>query len=242
MTKSLRALCLFALLTSATPVMAEKYQVDPAHSSINFNVEHLGLTEINGRFTDFTGTFNFVPGSNEGSVEFVVQAKSINTDVEKRDEHLRNADFFDVAKYPTLSFKSTRVTHLADERYQVDGKLTIHGVTKPITASARIIGPKEAMGTEKIGFRTTFKINRLHYKVGDGEKFNSDAVIDHNVFIEVKGEANLLGGTEKKEPEKVETPAQPEAPANVEQPEKSDETTPTEEAPAEAPSTDEASE
>ncbi len=234
MTKLLRALCLFTLLTTAGPATAEKYQVDPAHSSLNFTVEHLGLTEIDGRFTDFTGSFNFVPGTNEGSLEFIVQAKSINTDVEKRDEHLRSADFFDVTKYPLLSFKSTRVTHLAEERYQVDGKLTIHGVTKSITTSARIIGPKEAMGAQKIGFRTTFKINRLDFKVGDGEKFKSDAVIDHSIFIEVKGEANQIGGPEKKPaPETVEPTEKTEAPDQVEAPEKTEESAVPAEAPAE---------
>lgn len=185
----LSTLCLLTALVTAGPAVAEKYEVDRAHSSLSFSVGHLGLTEIDGRFTDFTGTIDFTPGSNEGSVEFTAQAKSINTDVEARDEHLRSADFFDVEKYPTLHFKSTKVTHLSEDRYQVDGKLTIHGVTKPVTTSARIVGPKEAMGAQKIGFRTTFKINRLDFKVGDGDKFSSDALIDHDIFIEVKGEA-----------------------------------------------------
>ncbi len=199
MTKLLRTFGLLAVLFCAGPALAEKYQVDPAHSSLSFTVEHLGLSEIDGRFTDFTGTLNFSPGTNDGSVEFIAQAKSINTDVEKRDEHLRSADFFDVEKYPTLTFKSTRVTHLSEDRYQVDGKLTIHGVTKPLTTSVRIVGPKEAMGAQKIGFRTTFKINRLDFKVGDGEKFSSDTMIAHDIFIEVKGEAAQIEASEKKE-------------------------------------------
>lgn len=189
MKKMLSTLCLLTALLTAGPAMAEKYEVDRAHSSLSFSVGHLGLTEIDGRFTDFTGTFDFTPGASDGSVEFTAQAASINTDVEARDEHLRNADFFDVEKYPTLRFKSTKVTHLSEDRYQVDGKLTIHGVTKPITTSARIVGPKEAMGAQKIGFRTTFKINRLDFNVGDGDKFSSNAMIDHDIFIEVKGEA-----------------------------------------------------
>lgn len=189
MRKMLSTLCLLTALVTAGPAVAEKYEVDPAHSSLSFSVGHLGLTEIDGRFTDFTGTFDFTPGGSDGSVEFTAQAKSINTDVEARDEHLRSADFFDVEKYPTLRFQSTKVTHLSEDRYQVDGKLTIHGVTKPVTTSARIVGPKDAMGAQKIGFRTTFKINRLDYKVGDGDKFSSDAMIDHDIFIEVKGEA-----------------------------------------------------
>ena len=211
MTKYLKTFGLATLLFLAGPATAEKYQVDTAHSSLNFTVEHLGLSEINGRFTDFTGTLNFTPGTNDGSVEFIAQATSINTDVEKRDEHLRSADFFDVAKYPTLSFKSTKVTHLSEDRYQVDGKLTIHGVTKPVTTSVRIVGPKEAMGAQKIGFRTTFKVNRIDYKVGDSEKYNSDAMIDHDIFIEVKGEAAQIETGKKKPTEEVREEAKPEA-------------------------------
>ena len=186
-----RFLVSLALLCTLTPAaMAEKYDVDPAHSSLNFSVEHLGLSNINGRFTDFVGVINFdAKAPTKTNIDFTAQAKSVNTDVAKRDEHLRTADFFEVEKYPTLSFKSTRVKSLGDERYQVDGDLTIHGVTKSVTTTAYIKGPKEAMGAQKIGFRTTFKINRIDFRVGDGEKFKGDTMVGHDIFIEVKGEA-----------------------------------------------------
>jgi len=179
-----------ALLLSLSPAaLAERYNVDPAHSTLSFSVSHFGLTEIDGRFNEFTGVIDWnAKAPNVTTVEFTSQAKSIDTAVAKRDEHLRTADFFDVERYPTLSFKSTKVTHLGEDRYQVDGDLTIHGVTKPITTTARIKGPKDVSGSQKIGFRTTFKINRLDYGVGEG-KFSSDDMIGHEIFIEVKGEA-----------------------------------------------------
>lgn len=185
------ALSVLAVLWAASPAaVAERYDVDQAHSSLSFSVEHLGLTHIDGRFTDFNGVINWdAKAPDQTSIEFTAQAKSVNTDVPKRDEHLRTADFFEVEKYPTLSFKSTKVKGLGDGRYQVDGDLTIHGVTKPVSTTAYIKGPIEAMGASKIGFRTTFDINRLDYKVGAGEKFSSDTMIGHKISIEVKGEA-----------------------------------------------------
>lgn len=189
MKKLTTLLCSLAVLFATAPAQAEKWQVDTAHSSLNFTVEHLGLTEINGRFTDFEGTIEWDPKALEKtSIAFTAKAESINTDVAKRDEHLRSADFFEVQTYPTLSFKSTSVKHLGEDRYQVEGDLTIHGVTKAISTTAHIKGPKEAMGSQRIGFRAPFKINRLDYKVGEGQYSNA-AVIGHDVFIEVKGEA-----------------------------------------------------
>ena len=186
--KYLSSLFLVVLLASPA-ALADKYDVDAAHSKLGFSIGHVGLTDIDGRFGDFSGVIHWDPKDPNGtSVAFTAQANSIDTGVAKRDEHLRTADFFEVEKYPTLTFKSTRVSHLGEDRYRVDGDLTIHGVTKAVTTTARIVGPKDVSGAQKIGFRATFVINRLDYKVGEG-KFSSDAMIGHDVFIEVKGEA-----------------------------------------------------
>ena len=191
--KRLQALVLtFALLLAGgSTALADEYKVDPAHSNLSFSIGHMGLTEIDGRFGEFEGTIEWSPQDpNNTSVSFTVQAKSIDTGVKQRDDHLRTADFFDVEKYSTLTFKSKRVTHLGEGRYKVEGDLTIHGVTRDIITTVRIVGPKDVSGTNKIGFRTTFTIDRLDYKVGEG-KFSADSMISHNVFIEVKGEAAL---------------------------------------------------
>lgn len=191
MKKIIRILCALTIVCSVSQAaLAEKYNVDPAHSALSFSVDHLGLTSIDGRFTDFTGVINWDDEAADlSNIEFTAQAQSVNTDVAKRDEHLRSADFFEVEKYPTLTFRSTKIKSLGSARYQVEGDLTIHGVTKPISTIAYLIGPKEAMGQNKIGFRTTFDINRIDYKVGDGDKFKGDTMIGHKISIEVKGEA-----------------------------------------------------
>lgn len=193
MKKFSRLACALVLLwTTSTAVLAEQYDVDPAHSSLSFSIEHVGLTHIDGRFTDFHGNIHFDPKApDKTTIEFTAQSKSVNTDVAKRDEHLRTADFFDVEKYPTLSFKSTKVKAMGSDRYQVDGQLTAHGVSKNVSTVAYIVGPKEVMGAQKIGFRTTFDINRLDFKIGDGDKYSSDAMLSHKVNLEVKGEAAL---------------------------------------------------
>jgi polyisoprenoid-binding protein YceI len=175
--------------------MAEKYKVDTAHSTVGFTVTHLSLSEVDGRFKDFTGDIDWdAKNPAKSSVNFTVQAKSVSTDNDKRDEHLRSADFFDVEKYTTLSFKSTKVAPLGEDRYSITGDLTIHGVTKPVTVSANIKGPIDAFkdGNLSLGFRTTFKINRIDYKVGDGWKGGSDSVVSHDVFITLKGEAHQV--------------------------------------------------
>lgn len=181
--------CLLAVLFAVSPAWAEKWEVDPAHSTLGFSIVHMGLTEIDGTFNSFNGTIVWDPKAPSNmSVFFEAQAKSIDTEVARRDEHLRSADFFEVEKYPTLSFKSTRVAPLGEDRYTVEGNLTIHGVTKPVSTTAYIVGPKDVSGAQKIGFRAPFTINRLDYKVGEG-KFASDAMLSHEVHIEVKGEA-----------------------------------------------------
>lgn len=189
------ALASLLLLSLATAATAEKYKVDTAHSTVGFSVTHLQLSEVDGRFKDFTGELNWdTKTPAKSTVSFTVQARSITTDNDKRDEHLRGADFFDVEKFPTLSFKSTKVAALGEDRYSITGDLTAHGVTRPVTISANIKGPIDAFkdGDLSLGFRTTFKINRMDYKIGDGWKGGSDSVVSHDVFVTLKGEAHQV--------------------------------------------------
>lgn len=184
------ALLLLSLTGAAT---AEKYNTDKAHSTVGFTVTHLQLSEVDGRFKDFTGEINFDPNAPaKTTINFTVQSKSVSTDNDKRDEHLRGSDFFDTEKFPTLTFRSTKVAALGEDRYSVTGDLTIHGVTKQVTVQATIKGPVDAFkdGNLSIAYRTTFKINRMDFKVGDGWKGGSDSVVSHDVFVTLKGEAH----------------------------------------------------
>lgn len=185
--------CFVCLTFAASPVLAKEFYVDVAHSKIGFSVTHLQLSDVEGRFTDFSGTIVWTPDNLQASsIVFEAQVDSINTDNAKRDAHLKNEDFFHAEKYPTLSFQSTKIEKLSEQRYNVVGKLTAHGVTKTISVPAMIKGPVDAFnnGEESLGFRATFKIDRMDYGIGAGWQSGSDKVVGHDVFITVLGEAH----------------------------------------------------
>ncbi len=125
---------LAAILVVAFQTHAATWTPDKAHSEVAFTVTHMMLTKVMGTFDDYEATINFDPQHPEAlSIEATIQAASVNTRNEKRDAHLRNADFFDVEKYPTLTFKSTKAEKTGDGQYKVTGDLTMHGVTKSVT-------------------------------------------------------------------------------------------------------------
>ncbi|WP_395094004.1 YceI family protein [Armatimonas sp.] len=143
---------------------AGTWAVDNVHSEIGFSVRHLGAGKTRGKFTDFTGTVIADPKNiAKSSVSFTVQAKSIDTANTARDNHLRSADFFDVATFPTLSFVSTKVEK-AGKGYRATGKLTIHGVTKIISFPFAISGPTKGMQKEtRAGVEARFSVNRKDF-------------------------------------------------------------------------------
>lgn len=150
----LRAL-LATLALAALPALAQDaYTIDPVHSEVSFKIRHL-LAKTSGRFTKFSGTIKVDPADmSKSSVEVTIDAASINTDNEKRDAHLRTPDFFDVAKYPTITFKSTSVKEVAKGKLEVTGNFTMHGVTKQITIPITNAGTQPGMqpGTVVAGF------------------------------------------------------------------------------------------
>ena len=120
--------------TLATPQTAvTTWNIDPVHSHAEFKVKHLMISNVKGQFTRLKGVLKLDENNVENSrVEATIEAASINTREEQRDTHLKSADFFDVEKYPELSFRSTRVSRVADEELAVAGDLTIHGVTRNV--------------------------------------------------------------------------------------------------------------
>jgi len=140
------------------------YGIDKAHSEVTFQVRHL-LTKVRGRFSQFEGTIEFDEGNPErSSVNVIIQAASVDTNERDRDTHLRSADFFDVETSPTLTFKSARVTPKGGESFEVTGDLTIHGVTKPVTLAATLLGKaKDPWGNERIAFEAETTINRKDF-------------------------------------------------------------------------------
>ena len=148
--------------TVATAVRT--FEIDRGHSEVAFQVRHL-LSKVRGRFTDFAGTIDFDEGQPERSrVDVTIQAASIDTAEADRDKHLRSADFFDVEKFPVLTFKSRSVAHRRGESYDVLGDLTIHGVTKQVTLPASFLGrAKDPWGNEKVVFEAELTLNRKDF-------------------------------------------------------------------------------
>lgn len=142
------------------------WTIDPAHSAAEFKVKHMMISNVKGQFSKLTGTLSLDPADiTRSSVTATIDATSINTREPQRDAHLKSADFFDVEKFPTLEFKSTRVTRTGDDELKVEGELTIHGVTKNVTFAVE--GPsaanKDPWGNQRIGLTATTKINRKDY-------------------------------------------------------------------------------
>lgn len=138
------------------------YEIDSAHSSAQFSVRHMMVSNVKGQFSKMSGTFFFDPKDPAASkIDAVIDATSINTGNAKRDGHLRNPDFFDTEKYPTLTFKSKQAWK-SGERIHVKGDLTMHGVTKEVVLDVEAPTPelKDQQGNARIGASATTKINR----------------------------------------------------------------------------------
>ena len=145
--------------------MATQWKIDPSHTLIEFGVRHLMITTVKGRFGGVEGVITGDPSDwTTASVDVTIDAASVDTRNQDRDNHLRSADFFDVEKYPHITFKSTKVTKTGENTYDIEGDLTIRGVTKPVTLKATYLGSaKDPWGNEKIGFNATTKVNRKDF-------------------------------------------------------------------------------
>lgn len=163
--KRIAAAAAFAL--AALPTFAlETHSVDTAHSTVGFSIRHM-VGRVTGTFDDFAIALTLDRANPAASsVEFRIKATSIDTRNAKRDEHLRAADFFDVAKYPEIVFKSTKVVPTGQDRYDVTGNFTMHGVTKSLTLPVAYLGTmKDPRGNEKAGFEIETTINRKDFGI-----------------------------------------------------------------------------
>ena len=145
---------------------AESYSIDPAHTSVTFKVEHLGLSWSHGRFNDIAGEFR-VDAENPASSRFAltIKTESIDTANKKRDEHLASPDFFNAKQYPTITFKSKAVkAGSAANMLEVTGDLTMHGVTKSVMISVELTGKGEfPPGTQRAGVEASFTVKRSEF-------------------------------------------------------------------------------
>jgi polyisoprenoid-binding protein YceI len=151
-----------------TVVKADDYTIDAVHSGVSFQISHVGLAYIHGRFDDFSGNFTIdTSDPTKSAFSLSIKSESVDTNNSKRDEHLRSPDFFNVKQFPTISFTSTSVKPI-DGGYEVTGDLTIHGATKPVTFSLKGGASAEfPKGVSRTGFSTSqIVVKRSDFGVG----------------------------------------------------------------------------
>jgi polyisoprenoid-binding protein YceI len=168
------------------------YNIDPAHSIIGFSIRHLEIAWVEGRFKDFKGTIHFDEKDvTKSSVEFTAKVESIDTGVEPRNKHLRTADFFDVEKYPEMTFKSTRVERKGKDAYVLHGDLTLKGVTKQVALPFTVTGAiKDPWGNTRFGVQAQTKIDRRDYGITWGKTLENGGLdVGNEVTIELQLEA-----------------------------------------------------
>jgi polyisoprenoid-binding protein YceI len=165
-----------ALFASAV-VNADTYKVDPVHSSIIFKSRHIDTSYVFGRFNEFGGTVNVDPDPSKMSFDLSAKVDSIDTGNGKRDTHLKSPDFFSAKEFPTISFKSTSVKSAGENKFDVTGDLTMHGVTKPITVTIEKVGASNnPQFGERVGFISTFKVKRSDFGMNGMTNLAGDEV------------------------------------------------------------------
>lgn len=175
-----------AALFPVTAFAQSTWKADPAHSRIAFAITHLGISEITGAFNKFDVTLaSAKPDFSDAVFELAVDVASINTSVGQRDEHLRSPDFFEVAKHPKMAFRSKSISAAGKDRYKLFGDLTIHGVTKTITADLWYRGTTNNQGKLTAGFQLTAMLKRSDF--GVGPKFPPPMIADEFV-VKADGE------------------------------------------------------
>jgi len=192
---SLAPLSALVSLVVALPALAATYEADPSHSNVDFTVRHI-VSKVNGSFRAFKGTFDFDDKKPENSkANFTVDATSIDTGNAKRDDHLRSPDFFDTKKFPQLSFVSTKFGKASGDVYKLDGNLTLHGVTKPVSFDVEFLGQaKDPQGKMRSGFTAKSKINRKDFGLTWNKSLETGGVlVGEEVELNIQVEGVLAG-------------------------------------------------
>lgn len=183
---------IFTILVFSSNLNAATYSVDPAHTVIQFSIKHLAIATVKGNFAEFDGEFTFDPENVAGaSAKAVISTKSVDTSNKKRDDHLRNEDFFNVEKNPEIKFESKEIKNVEGSNFTVVGDLTINGVTKSIELEAEFNGvAKDPWGNERAGFTAESKLNRKDFGLTWNKALEAGGFLvgdDVKINIEVQG-------------------------------------------------------
>jgi polyisoprenoid-binding protein YceI len=189
--KTVIAIALFVAL----PILAhaDTWQIDPAHTNVEFSVRHMMISNVKGQFQKTTGTIT-TSGADPASakIDATIDATSINTRVDKRDAHLKSPAFLDVDKFPTITFKSTKVEADGSGKWKVTGDLTLHGVTKPVVLEVEGTGTPitDPMGNTRAGASATTKISRKDFGLTWNQPLETGGVmVGDEVAISIDVEA-----------------------------------------------------
>jgi polyisoprenoid-binding protein YceI len=176
---SILTLIVVSVLILPAAAQLQSWNIDPAHSSVQFSVRHMGISTVRGAFTKLSGLVLYDPSdSSKTTIDAAIDAASVDTRVDRRDNDLRSPNFFDAAKYPTLTFKSKKVEAAGAGKLKVIGDLTIHGVTKEVTLEVE--GPsapvKDPRGNLHIGASASTTVNRKDFGVNGAAAMVGDDV------------------------------------------------------------------
>jgi len=183
---------IFLVFSTFSSSQAAVYKIDPDHSSITFKVKHLTISTVTGKFSKFSGQFEFDEKKpSDSKVEVTIDPASVDTGVKGRDDHLRSDAFFEVETYPTAVFKSTKVSGFSNGDFTIEGNLTLHGVTKPVVLKANYEGSiADDQGQMHAAFSAETEINRQDYGIDFSETLDKGGLLAANevkLYFEVEG-------------------------------------------------------
>jgi polyisoprenoid-binding protein YceI len=169
------------------------YDLDVSHTRVGFAVRHMAVSKVRGEFQEFSGTLELAEDPVDSSISVTIQAASVDTHDENRDNHLRTNDFFDIENHPTWTFTSTAIRPVNATEWKVDGDLTIRGVTKQVTLDATLEGVvKDPYGMLRVGFSATTSIDREDFGVSfNGVLETGGVIVSKKVDIDLEVEATL---------------------------------------------------
>jgi polyisoprenoid-binding protein YceI len=181
-----------ATLAVSSPAATTTWQIDPAHTAAGFSVKHMMIATVRGQFKGVTGSVNWDDQDLSNSiVDVTIDANTVDTGEPKRDADLKSANFFDVAHYPTITFKSTKIERISAAKVKVAGNLTIHGITKPVVLDVE--GPsgaiKDPYGNTRVALNASTIVNRMDYGVKWNAKMDGGGIVvgdDVNINIDLE--------------------------------------------------------
>jgi polyisoprenoid-binding protein YceI len=186
------AATLVATLAVSSPAAGTTWQIDPAHTAAGFSVKHMMISTVRGQFKGVTGTVNWDDQDvSKSTVDVTIDANTVDSGEPKRDADLKSANFFDVAHYSTITFKSTKIEKISAAKMKVTGNLTIRGVTKPVVLDVE--GPsgaiKDPWGNTRVALNATTTVNRMDYGVKWNANLDGGGVVvgdDVNINIDLE--------------------------------------------------------